>query len=412
MNILDIPDELLLKIFEEVLPSPIGAPGDFCYTALRDQSRESGHVAVVQSLRLTCARFCEVSSELLIIHLDLGISPDSLSKLESVASHPTIRNGVRSVRLSIDRLDPIYANDLSAFAKVVRYNATMHLSWLLHGADAEELWQDRQFWVRAADRLFPQEEDQGETKSDEIEKKTLRYCGLLRTAHQYLRRAFDAQVSLLLSESFAARVATVIAAMPHARRFELCSESNRPRVLRLEGWYKPDEFHATSHYQSVLRSTQRSLSIGWSDPSCTGLPSPSTALSAFPTLTLPITLAGVSLAALSLRLSCPVSVEIPPPTIAQDKQLRSLVSNLQILEVNCLPPVNINFGTGMQIPNPPPRMDTWATLFSLLEPLVDTESLRSLEVNEYISGSLWTISLGDLIPIRGWEYLSRIKCSG
>ncbi|KAK6984970.1 hypothetical protein R3P38DRAFT_3102422, partial [Favolaschia claudopus] len=297
----------------------------------------------------------------------------------------------------------------------------MHLRWLLNSADAEEIWQDREMWVRAADRLFPTEDDQREVKTDEMEKKTLRYCELLRTAHQHLRRAFDAQASLLLSDSFAARVAAAIAAMPHARRFELCSESNRPRVLRLEEWYNQDEFYGSSPYQSVLRSTERCLTIGWSDPSCTGLPTSITASSVFPTLTLPTTLfsalqtAGVSLAALALRLSSPVSAEIPRPTPAQDKQLRSLVSNLQILEVNCLPPVNINFRTGMQIPNPPPRMDTWATLFSLLEPLVDTESLRSLEVNQYISGSLWAISLGDLIPIpsrRPWKHLSRIICSG
>ncbi|KAK7031994.1 hypothetical protein R3P38DRAFT_2926371 [Favolaschia claudopus] len=416
MKILDFPNELLFRIFAEVLPNPVGAPEDFDYTALREQSREDGHVQAVQTLRLTCARFCEVSSELLIIHLDLDISPDSLSRLERIASHPTIRNGVRSVRLCIDRLDPSYANDLSAFAKLVRYTAVMHLKWVLNSADAEELWQDRQFWVRAADRLFPPEyADTRESKSEEMEKKILRYCELLRTAHQHLRRAFDAQVSLLLSDSFAARVATAIAAMPHARRFELRSASNRTRILRLEEWYNQEEFYGSSPYQSVLRSMERSLLLGWSDTSSKGPPSPTTAPSVSPTLTFPAALfsalhtAGASLAALSLSLSCPGSVEIPPPTPTQENELRSLVSNLKVLEVKCSAPVN--FRTGM-LPNPPPRMDTWAKLFPLLQPLVNTESLRSLEVNGHHRDSLQALSLGDLIPIRRWERLSRIICSG
>lgn len=106
LHILNLPDELLRKIFEEVR-------GDFDSTY--QESSEDG-VSDIKSLRLTCRRFCDASSHLLLHHVDVSLANSSLEHLDEVSRHPTISKGIRSLQINISLYEPTrFCSSLKGF---------------------------------------------------------------------------------------------------------------------------------------------------------------------------------------------------------------------------------------------------------------------------------------------------------
>lgn len=93
-SIMDLPTEVLLSIFKNFRP-----PIDFSTIPLEGRNDEPD-VETIKSIRLTCFRFCQISSHLLIGRL--SVSPDmaSLDRSERVSSHPEISRG--ELILSLD----------------------------------------------------------------------------------------------------------------------------------------------------------------------------------------------------------------------------------------------------------------------------------------------------------------------
>ncbi|KAK6984991.1 hypothetical protein R3P38DRAFT_3451079 [Favolaschia claudopus] len=407
LNILEFPTELLLRIFNEILPEPISEPEDFRYKPGHPRSLFTNPLHTIRTLRLTCRRFCEIGSELLITDVDIDISLNGLAKLERVASHRTLSKGVRSVKIHMDSLNPRYSTDFLAFTQLVHENAWRR-NWLAEGVEENEetinLRADSKAMVEAATDLLVQEPDNAG------ESENLRYRMLIRRAYEHLHQSFEIQRSLLLTKSFAARVATAVAQMPRARRFELCSEQLKPEIFFPERLYTPESEWQIAPEQSLFKhhsDWQSSLLMGWASASYERLPCP--------TLTLPVDLftslnaAGVSLTALVLDFSSPRHMEIPPPTPLEADQMRALVSNLQVLELKRF----LCFGL---LPDPEPGK-TWATLRSLIEPLVNTRTLRSMELTgedwnpgrwDGFDAELAALTLGVLIPLRSYSGLRRI----
>lgn len=82
LNILDLPDELLIKIF--------GLVKGGWKTSLIEVSCElwPSDIASVKNTRLTCRRFCNTSSHLLLRYLVVEMNPASLAHLDKVSRHP------------------------------------------------------------------------------------------------------------------------------------------------------------------------------------------------------------------------------------------------------------------------------------------------------------------------------------
>ncbi|KAK6977732.1 hypothetical protein R3P38DRAFT_3472234 [Favolaschia claudopus] len=410
LNILEFPTELLLRIFNEILPQPISEPEDFRYKPGHPRSLFTNLLDTIRTLRLTCRRFCEVGSELLITDVDIDISLNGLAKLERVASHRTLSKGVRSVKIHMDSLDPRYSTDFLAFTQLVHENAWRR-NWLAEGVEENEetinLRADSKAMVEAAADLLAQEPDTAG------ENENLRYRMLIRRAYEHLHQSFEIQQSLLFTKSFAARVATAVAQMPRARRFELCSEQLKPEIFFPEHLYSPGPDWHIHLDQSLFKhhiDWQSSLLMGWASASYERLPCP--------TLTLPVDLftslnaAGVSLSALVLDFSSPRHMEIPPPTPLEADQMRALVSNLQVLKLKRF----LCFGV-LPDPEPGKTWATYSTLRSLIEPLVNTRTLRSGELTgedwnpgrwDGFDADLAALTLGVLIPLRSYSRLRRI----
>lgn len=114
LNILSLPDEILIEIFNAVKENnryKLAHQLAICHS--QDASSRND----IANIRLACRRFAATSSHLLVSSVQLhDISTSSLEKLEAIAHHPEIGKGVRTVRLSTCFYTPGLAGDLRNFA--------------------------------------------------------------------------------------------------------------------------------------------------------------------------------------------------------------------------------------------------------------------------------------------------------
>lgn len=106
LGILDLPNEILIQIFEYMHDTPSGG-----IRQLRPSQSKN-----IKNVRLPCNRFCNTSSHLLIDLLHIDFDSSSLSHLEEVARNPMIIKGVRALRFHFDFYSPVLANDVERFA--------------------------------------------------------------------------------------------------------------------------------------------------------------------------------------------------------------------------------------------------------------------------------------------------------
>jgi hypothetical protein len=108
LKLLEMPDEVLIKIFDYVKG----------WTGKTAPFYELGNIGEdVKNLRLTCRRFCSTSSDLLLRFVRVELNPSSLSQFEEISRHPTISKGVRCVRVVLPLYNATLAQDISTFAQ-------------------------------------------------------------------------------------------------------------------------------------------------------------------------------------------------------------------------------------------------------------------------------------------------------
>lgn len=99
LSILDLPDEILLEIFEHVENFDLdGGPLPYSYN---DRGRKD-----IKNTRLVCQRFCDVSSQLLVRVVRVYFNEASLARLDEISRHPTIAKGVRAVGVVLNSTPP------------------------------------------------------------------------------------------------------------------------------------------------------------------------------------------------------------------------------------------------------------------------------------------------------------------
>ncbi|KAK1831662.1 hypothetical protein QBC39DRAFT_433787 [Podospora conica] len=108
--ILRMPSEILWMIFEELAAhyenKPTGNPGEIprgssCISEFQFPYDSEGPPWSIMAVRLTCGRFSDLSSHLLIRSLHLDLSDDSLQLLHNVSTHPIFSRSVLALRVSI-----------------------------------------------------------------------------------------------------------------------------------------------------------------------------------------------------------------------------------------------------------------------------------------------------------------------
>ncbi|KAK3986695.1 hypothetical protein QBC44DRAFT_134177 [Cladorrhinum sp. PSN332] len=186
VQLLDMPDELLISIFE------------FC--SERD----------IRSCRLVCRRFCDLSSPMLLARVTVILQVDSLARLEEISHHPTISKGVRTVRIGlhfyhgplcqdINHFVQFYANKLERLAEESRRDR--------HNNEHRDKMAEA---IAASWRRFL-DGSPAEQSGDSFHHEALRamYC-------EY-RKRYEQQELLKTSGRFVQAVASAMARMPRAR---------------------------------------------------------------------------------------------------------------------------------------------------------------------------------------------------
>lgn len=224
LHIFDLPDELLMKVFEDVR-------GDFDW---KGNEFPSGGIKGIKSLRLTCRRFCGASSHLLIHQLDVSLTSSSLEYLDEVSCHPTISKGIKSLRICAQIYNPILSKGQLHFASQVLVVLSENFQ-----VDFERL-------KRLGDGFLQQTSEAPVVPSNEtaallfellgnMEKRSgimrscEQYCraessqpdsdqniATLRQAHEQHKQLVEEQASLLQNNTFVRRFATAIARLPTA----------------------------------------------------------------------------------------------------------------------------------------------------------------------------------------------------
>lgn len=98
VEIADLPDELLMSIFKH-------AKGG----------------TKIGNVRLSCRRFRDTSSHLLLDILDVCLTPESLARAQEISRHPTISKGIRTLQIGLCPLSSALLLDSTFLFAAVTY---------------------------------------------------------------------------------------------------------------------------------------------------------------------------------------------------------------------------------------------------------------------------------------------------
>lgn len=255
LQITDLPDEILVQIFEQargwevedmnsmVIANPRSADASEAGSVVTDDessldmNNNEGStyrydiearkfqegIRNIERIRLTCRKFCEISSHLLIPSLYVEMQPDSLARLEEIAQHPTIGPGVRTVRALLHYYDATQAEDLSSFGMYGYAMVESKLASLRNEMPTNmtaKHWQTLLDTGEAAELAFHSISHEEESSEAVLDEQKSKYQSLLRRAHEEYRSRFEAQEALRSEGNFSRRVAAAMARLPVARRLE------------------------------------------------------------------------------------------------------------------------------------------------------------------------------------------------
>jgi hypothetical protein len=230
LTLLDLPDEILLEIFEYVeAQSPLP---NFHWIPSED----------IKALRLVCRRVCSISSQLLVRVIHLDVHQESLERLEEISRHPTISKGVQAVKVVLHLYN-------SSFTDIEHF-----ISYYAQGAESQiDMYEDVKMWEfgspsiskEAASEMIARGREVAATlrrllsgeRSEEVDHYRVRVGEI----HQRYRMLLQRQDSLIQSETFYRAVGSAIARMPCARALLFDDFHDRqyhginPRALMVPG---------------------------------------------------------------------------------------------------------------------------------------------------------------------------------
>ena len=178
LNILNLPDELLMQIFKYVR----GGLDDhdlyfFDYTG--------GDVGQVKALRQVCRRFRNTSSHLLLRSVKVNMTRPSIAHLEEVSRQPVISKGIRAIQVILCFYDSVLAGDIRAFAA---YQASRLRSGISSWQFAIDHLLDltktpREVYTTAIAKALPIAESWEDAAAYNLRDDGIN-CNLLRRAHK------------------------------------------------------------------------------------------------------------------------------------------------------------------------------------------------------------------------------------
>lgn len=378
-HICKMPAEILRMIFEDVR-------GDF--DVKRDTYPSDG-IKAIQNLRLTCRRFCEASSPLLLHRLDVSLTASSLAHLDKVSRHPTISKGIQSLQICAGLYDPTLAESLQGFidqvVEILRKEQMRDLDGMRSDLDDDFGVLHKPDFLFPADREHLSEvwDKMGEhhqillscisyLQAETYQPDDDQIMAYLSQVYRQYNQLLNDQHAFLQNDTFATSVAGAVARLPKVSGlsitdhggFDLCplwTELSIPAYFTLRDW--------------LLRPSR------WTEKNVSQL-----AHRAFEFLyqsLLAIFRADNSLAELRIRVDPTIDHEMR----ISPEQVRDLVSaarHLQVLEIDCcltVQPTPYEYPSGERV-----------TISRLASLFLSSSNLRSV-----------TLTLGPEPEADGWK---------
>ncbi|KAK0102038.1 hypothetical protein ONS96_006004 [Cadophora gregata f. sp. sojae] len=231
LGLLDMPDEILFNVCGYARGWEISHHIDS-----RNQIPAEA-LNTVRSLRLTCRKFNDTSSHLLIpfIRFDPTDSA-SIARFDNISRHPLICKGVTSIQILLHQYDSFLASSFSNFADYqIRMQSEFHADCRRFlGSDAagsvdgstDVLGIPRDVALeklRKAEEIVQAWRDfHGDLPSADLTQPRARYRLLLNRAYRGYKKRFTVQKSLHEGDVFTSCIAAAIGRMPMVRRVRLC----------------------------------------------------------------------------------------------------------------------------------------------------------------------------------------------
>lgn len=215
LKLVDLPNELLVEIFDYLGAVPwCSHAGPWCSHKFSNPfPMPKSDIDPIGKLRLTCRRFCNTSSHLLVRQVTVHLTRQSLAHLEEVARHPSISKGVRDIDIRLDFYSPCLAKDIYSFARscmadlereTIRWN---NRSNEYKKAGAKFFGICRSWHDVAANRTI-EEDDREDTR-------------ILRGAHEHYRQRYEDQASLRRDNILGRVIASAMTRLPITTRINL-----------------------------------------------------------------------------------------------------------------------------------------------------------------------------------------------
>ncbi|KAF5649638.1 hypothetical protein F52700_534 [Fusarium sp. NRRL 52700] len=317
------PPELLYRVF------------DFLLHARDPDEPTAARVDDIRSIRLTCRRFCQWASPLLIPEITVYLTEASLERLRNVSRHQLIASGVRSVHVKLPYYDQRMATDLSHFAYSHMEGMSQYLDHLKKVIPGD-LHKRRSYnvpdWVnydviklgkKMISAWEPIHNAEENLEWDSYER--LEYRKILTDSHHEYQLLFKAQQQMRESGVFLSTIASAMARMPHADRLEITDGEDAS--------FKRDAYLADRDYRISLRAVMLRPHT-WSDASDL-YPDPDfkPPIDFLHRLPVEIYRAGVTLRELKLRCSAPCSYANLSMAPSERLTLVKSLQNLQTLHI-------------------------------------------------------------------------------
>ncbi|KAI8954135.1 hypothetical protein F4801DRAFT_596194 [Xylaria longipes] len=391
LRILDLPNELLVRIFEYV-------KGDTGIDELHFYNFVSRTSNEIRNIRLTCRRFHATSSHLLLPFIKVNITRPSLARLDEVSRHPSISKGVRAIKLSLTPFyDSTIAHDIRAFAL---YHASKLRESIVHWGNLV----DQSLCGETPIEVFQRAITKAVSLAESWEQLVDRGVDTNRADHLIISEAHEQYLQLYedyegLSGSLAQAVASAMMRMPTATWIKVDT-----KLYNLANRYlRPGDLDQTGAILDYLLS-----SMTWSEPREYGLgPRPSHLIG--------------ELLLSTQRLSIPLkglSIEAPPPptaslstsntaTIHDPAVLRAAVEQLETISFHPRPNIWDDDWTG--------RAPEEFYFTDFLLDLLHTKSLKRIYLNFYFMVTDYPppkLSMAPLVLSYTWPKLQQLYFNG
>ncbi|CAH0055960.1 unnamed protein product [Clonostachys solani] len=251
LNLLDLPVELLANVFDFFKHPALSIQGgvDWKMEGNGESNTRSRRFETLKNARLVCRHFNTLVSPLLCPILRLNVEGASLDRLRKITASPSLRSGIRGIKLNLNYCFEEIAMDEMLFLRVIRTEVNDFFSYCEH--EYEDV-DDRAEPTRKGNMLISSAisfcQDEGLMGANAgPEREDYQYIDALRRGYLNYKDLHLEQTRLLKHGDFAHALSKSLAQLKCSIGLKLCDDLTR---------YTYEDVHGILHAPGTRRTPQ------------------------------------------------------------------------------------------------------------------------------------------------------------